>query len=310
MRGYTSNSDAEKSSATVSPVHAGIYPYLFEKTAVFFRFPRSCGDIPGDDENGRKWTAFPPFMRGYTCGRSLVLGGDQVSPVHAGIYPQAQETEKWRSSFPRSCGDIPSGPAQSSHGARFPPFMRGYTRGVRSDSLRFCVSPVHAGIYHNLFAPFLARISFPRSCGDIPSECWDSPTLSVFPPFMRGYTRSKRLTDFSAQVSPVHAGIYLFPMPSASVSACFPRSCGDIPAERAAYRDGFRFPPFMRGYTCGARYEKAARQVSPVHAGIYPAWLIRWTGLRRFPRSCGDIPFTLLAESKLFMFPPFMRGYT
>ena len=98
--------------------------------------------------------------------------------------------------------------------------------------------------------------------------------------------------------------------PKTAFSACFPRSCGDIPSGRPGCTSGDEFPPFMRGYTCARSPFLAQRLVSPVHAGIYLQGRCLRASRRGFPRSCGDIPCGFLTGVDQNTFPPFMRGYT
>ena len=86
MRGYTRSGSRTKSSLSVSPVHAGIYLLFSRNAQTIVRFPRSCGDIPVAAGFYGKVFKFPPFMRGYTSDTLSNTIGNNVSPVHAGIY--------------------------------------------------------------------------------------------------------------------------------------------------------------------------------------------------------------------------------
>ena len=153
-------------------------------------------------------------MRGYTRKKKPARSAGSVSPVHAGIYPIITAERPPLKSFPRSCGDIPASCRGFWRLRRFPPFMRGYTWQSGAGARVHPVSPVHAGIYPADRRAAHEFHGFPRSCGDIPYETWRVALEILFPPFMRGYTWLADIERKKREVSPVHAGIYLWKLPT------------------------------------------------------------------------------------------------
>ena len=91
--------------------------------------------------------AFPPHTRGCTLVQVRIRHPFPVSPAHAGMYRIADRARRSRHSFPRTRGDVPEQPIETTSIPSFPPHTRGCTADRSHRSLLVAVFPAHAGMY-------------------------------------------------------------------------------------------------------------------------------------------------------------------
>ena len=86
-RGCTLGMNAEIVYSVASPAHAGMYLKTGEKSLESIRFPRTRGDVPLTDREGKVSEMLPPHTRGCTPPWAKEPTPALASPAHAGMYP-------------------------------------------------------------------------------------------------------------------------------------------------------------------------------------------------------------------------------
>ena len=149
-------------------------------------FPRTCGDGPVTLTSPAADVAFPPHVRGWTLERT---NGDMraaVSPARAGMDQSSDLFDGPAEGFPRTCGDGPLVDWLLLWAPRFPPHVRGWTRGPGLLPEDQHVSPARAGMDPAGMVLSASPARFPRTCGDGPlTHSW-CPRPGQFPPHVRG----------------------------------------------------------------------------------------------------------------------------
>ena len=130
------------------------------------------------------------------------------------------------------------------------------------------------------------------------------------PPHTRGCTPASGSAVGGAAASPAHAGMYLILGRPAPVSNGFPRTRGDVPAPAPFVPRGYPLPPHTRGCTSRIAPSHGLDGASPAHAGMYPLRGSRFSALRRFPRTRGDVPAMTACAWCEEALPPHTRGCT
>ena len=110
--------------------------------------------------------------------------------------------------------------------------------------------------------------------------------------------------------SPAHAGMYPSPGIDAGFLARFPRTRGDVPAVAGWTAGVESLPPHTRGCTWCFRRIAGRWKASPAHAGMYPWPFLSRRPASRFPRTRGDVPFSVICGHRGEELPPHTRGCT
>ena len=150
--------------------------------------------------------------------------------------------------------------------------------------------------------------SFPRSRGDVPGSPARRAPVFWFSPLTRGCSLSAPWRTRLPAVFPAHAGMFLCTVLSSSLVWSFPRSRGDVPAERVMQLLDDGFSPLTRG--CSFGFVECCENVAvfPAHAGMFLRHARPPPGPPRFPRSRGDVPGTPAQVRALISFSPLTRG--
>ena len=140
---------------------------------------------------------------------------------------------------------------------------------------------------------FLSHIGlsgFPRTRGDVPERESLGENTSEFPPHTRGCTATRPVPISRPDVSPAHAGMYLYSGGKKRGHPRFPRTRGDVPLLWLSDHSAAPFPPHTRGCTSIGSCIPLGSWVSP--------------------RTRGDVPNFRVKESLIWPFPPHTRGCT
>src|SRR5690606_12128430 len=137
-RGWTRHLARRSLAGILSPARAGMDPGYSLRTPAPKSLPRTRGDGPAAEAEGRSLTASPPHARGWTppalppprAGRALVrgLGDPPCRPL------------------PRTRGDGPPPPLHDGCSCHSPPHARGWTPRCYSEVLGSRLSPARAGM--------------------------------------------------------------------------------------------------------------------------------------------------------------------
>ena len=132
--------------------------------------------------------------------------------------------------------------------------------------------------------------SFPRTRGDVPVTRGCFATHPKFSPYTRGCSVRPPARWSTANVFPVHAGMFRLLAETLRVRCCFPRTRGDVPLGNAGTAYCSMFSPYTRGCSVFIDTNQRDPIVFPVHAGMFrhpPGPPARRTC---FPRTRGDVP--------------------
>ena len=193
---------------------------------------------------------------------------------------------------------------------RFPPHERGWTRPVEFDYRHENVSPARAGMDLTVRYELRKLASFPRTSGDGPSLRNSFPSIELFPPHERGWTRIAKAVSNGKPVSPARAGMDLGGGVRRGFARGFPRTSGDGPYTRIKPVQSYPFPPHERGWTFSATGRKIEVRVSPARAGMDLPKPPTFYPPPRFPRTSGDGPPVYAKAKAALEFPPHERGWT
>ena len=198
-----------------------------------------------------------------------------------------------RDSFPRMCGDGPPPRTPPALRRRFPPHVRGWTRVRPDPRVARGVSPACAGMDRYSISLRASDTGFPRMCGDGPLAARFDEYVDQFPPHVRGWTSARVGAPTMRSVSPACAGMDPSKARSARTAGRFPRMCGDGPRSPTWETRFASFPPHVRGWTRWNQPAARIDAVSPACAGMDRVFGAVRRLARRFPRMCGDGPYSL-----------------
>ena len=125
---------------------------------------------------------------------------------------------------------------------------------------------------------------------------------------MRGCSADRLAGCLGPKVFPAYAGMFRIKPMIEGQDDCFPRVCGDVPPMRQKPRLRQRFSPRMRGCSCFPLVRFIHIAVFPAYAGMFRRYLSPDHGARRFPRVCGDVPWSARRLVGPYAFSPRMRG--
>ena len=214
----------------------------------------------------------------------------RASPARAGMYRAFKSLFFGPPRFPRTRGDVPRAGWASLPGRPLPPHARGCTPrgGRRSPSMT--ASPARAGMYRRRSPSRCAPPRFPRTRGDVPYRDSAKVLETRLPPHARGCTPRLELAHRPSPASPARAGMYPRPRPRTARRRRFPRTRGDVPANRSSSALSAPLPPHARGCTPLLVGEENRLFASPARAGMYPVRDRSDSALAGFPRTRGDVP--------------------
>ena len=156
----------------------------------------------------------------------------------------------------------------------------------------------------------LARVSFPRTRGDVPHVALVDHGRAGLPPHARGCTLAALHADGIRVASPARAGMYLAPGARRTGHLRFPRTRGDVPDPRTRRETAARLPPHARGCTQGRQNRRHTGWASPARAGMYRFSSSPPTTEKSFPRTRGDVPVARGNRVLAAKLPPHARGCT
>ncbi len=211
-------------------------------------------------------------------------------PAHAGIDPSVSQFIRGVSRLPRTRGDRPSRrPAPESTGSAAP-HTRGSTLRPRVPARRHRGCPAHAGID--------------------PDARDQAHVINRAAPHTRGSTRTARDLRDPAAGCPAHAGIDPSRRTSQRSALRLPRTRGDRPSVRGAWRDLAMAAPHTRGSTYIILGNDVFTDGCPAHAGIDPTQVVEVDADPRLPRTRGDRPAPPRAYGVEGSAAPHTRGST
>ena len=149
---------------------------------------------------------------------------------------------------------------------------------------------------------------FPCVCGDVPLKfkvrCWSGG----FSLRMRGCSGKTVDEQHKAVVFPAYAG--MFPRTAAHRAAprCFPRVCGDVPANGCTSGGTAMFSPRMRGCSGSGRLETRRGYVFPAYTGMFLSRPLHTYRHNCFPRIRGDVPVSVHSVRSSGSFSPAYAG--
>ena len=150
--------------------------------------------------------------------------------------------------------------------------------------------------------------SFPRVRGDVPHLHLLLLKRGQFSPRARGCSAPVPFSMYRSIVFPACAGMFLILSTTLSVTPCFPRVRGDVPAWEGVKEGLSKFSPRARGCSNPAWVASPNRGVFPACAGMFRADTLAHIIPAGFPRVRGDVPSRNPARSTSQSFSPRARG--
>ena len=153
-------------------------------------FPRVCGDVPHRLLSLGRLPQFSPRVRGCSSDPTRVCSHSGVFPACAGMFLLHEKIIHQNYSFPRVCGDVPSGAKTEKEFAQFSPRVRGCSVAHARAASLLSVFPACAGMFRIELTGQPIFSGFPRVCGDVPCVPSLSNSIVVFSPRVRGCSYS------------------------------------------------------------------------------------------------------------------------
>ena len=125
---------------------------------------------------------------------------------------------------------------------------------------------------------------------------------------MRGCSSHRNGHHGNETVFPAYAGMFLGVVAGEPLAWSFPRVCGDVPALLDGATGKILFSPRMRGCSDAGQDVGVSEEVFPAYAGMFRHTASTRGLSRRFPRVCGDVPWSGSVPQALARFSPRMRG--
>ena len=191
-----------------------------------------------------------------------------------------------------------------------PPHARGCTPNTNFFVPSVWASPARAGMYLRRPRSTGRSRRFPRTRGDVPVGGNCRGIRHQLPPHARGCTQVGEPLVGEVLASPARAGMYRRGTADGCLSACFPRTRGDVPRAVCLMLGVDPLPPHARGCT---RHRFVARNkvgASPARAGMYLAKALQPGAVDSFPRTRGDVPACGHSAHPSDRLPPHARGCT
>ena len=192
-------------------------------------------------------------------------------------------------SLPRARGDVSAYADAARQSAQPSPRTRGCFFGEHEIGSGCNAFPAHAGMFLAQRIRASHRQGLPRARGDV-SEIPILERGAHGPsPRTRGCFRFKRWVTSEVLAFPAHAGMFLSPTASGSMSWGLPRARGDVSS--ATIREAlWDWPsPRTRGCFRGLCIGERPGRAFPAHAGMFLR-LTRMTCVRKcLPRARGDV---------------------
>ena len=186
MRGKASASALIRSSAGITPAHAG-------------KSRPQCVNI-------RERLGSPPHMRGKEVGNIPADRRTGITPAHAGKREQYPDLVFQIWDHPRTCGEKRYGPMNITRIAGSPPHMRGKVTALAKSKGQDGITPAHAGKSCRRPLAWSSTWDHPRTCGE--KQLWISTRCPYWgsPPHMRGKEPVSRKNRQAPGITPAHAG--------------------------------------------------------------------------------------------------------
>ena len=289
-RGWTPAEDDAGVGVKGFPAHAGMDPYRPPWRADRYRFPRTRGDGPRDNQcRDKRRTGFPAHA-GMDLRQVVRTGGDD--------------------GFPRTRGDGPRVLVSRTPHVGVSPHTRGWTHVGQIGRWASDGFPAHAGMDPRLNTMQAELHGFPRTRGDGPAAQWLPVIDDMVSPHTRGWTRAIGRFGEKTGGFPAHAGMDPIPFRVLKTSCRFPRTRGDGPDVIYARIQGEMVSPHTRGWTLRAAALDKNNDGFPAHAGMDPLPCVSPGSPTRFPRTRGDGPSLYGKFGANPAVSPHTRGWT
>ena len=156
--------------------------------------PRSIGRGSPPPMRGKEWVIPPQHLRA------------GITPAHAGKSWRVANRCRRARDHPRPCGEKRAVIYVPYQHAGSPPPMRGKASATTKTLPSERITPAHAGKSDVRQKSIVACRDHPRPCGEKLSPSGPSMGGMGSPPPMRGKVLRFRLRDYSARITPAHAG--------------------------------------------------------------------------------------------------------
>ena len=171
------------------PAHAGMVPWLPQRSGRSRAAPRARGDGPVGSAAALGALCCSPRTRGWSRGRDTSRPAELLLPAHAGMVPLTLRTAVMIGTAPRARGDGPSGVGHMAGTLLCSPRTRGWSPGARTYHQTFVLLPAHAGMVPIVLSRRSGRPPAPRARGDGPPPCAARPPCRSCSPRTRGWSR-------------------------------------------------------------------------------------------------------------------------
>ena len=247
-------------------------------------------------------------MRGKVLDVPPCVGGDRITPAHAGKSVCGSVIISSTPDHPRPCGEKSYMVRTSWATSGSPPPMRG--KGFRHKCIHppAGITPAHAGKRCCYLAMLRVRWDHPRPCGEKFDLRHRYAASTGSPPPMRG--KGPRLCNdaICSRITPAHAGKRCERSECGADGQDHPRPCGEKNNNRYNNEWYTGSPPPMRGKAMLTLKSSHHTGITPAHAGKSPACSRRLACSWDHPRPCGEKVALEAIDMRDPGSPPPMRG--
>ena len=230
-------------------------------------YPRVCGEHHRFRSEKIPTYDLPPRVRGARLAIRSIGDAFRLTPACAGSTTTTRPAAMNTSTYPRVCGEHHTPGEGEPDDVDLPPRVRGARCAIAGLRVPERLTPACAG--STLLQPHVAHLvsTYPRVCGEHPSQ----PTLPIrsvdLPPRVRGAQTTRTNDQDSPRLTPACAGSTQLPESGWRLQTTYPRVCGEHAAIPAVVRFVSDLPPRVRGARVERGGEPLCHRLTPACAG-------------------------------------------
>ena len=189
-----------------------------------------------------------------------------------------------------------------------PPQVRGEPRQEAAERAGVGLTPAGAGRTATLFPDLTVREAYPRRCGEnYERRRIPGPGFGL-PPQVRGEPTFSAYRRRPSGLTPAGAGRTCCPTGRWSASTAYPRRCGENGGDGGVGVVPEGLPPQVRGERPARLRRRRVGGLTPAGAGRTRFRGVRASGLRAYPRRCGENGEYVVGGGAQSGLPPQVRG--